>query len=166
VQSYFRMRKERPGYENCWLMPGSLDLGVRESRRIKGEYTITERDMMEGRKFDDAIAQTQTPLDMHLQGNAWEEDLPNRAYDVPYRAMVPLRVDNLLVAGRSISMDHRALSGLRKIPVCMSEGQAAGVAAALCAKTGVTPRKLDVKQLQRELLKQDVVLRDDLAATL
>ncbi len=87
-------------------------------------------------------------------------------YDIPYRALVPLKVENLLVAGRCISMDHRALAGLRKIPVCMAEGQAAGAAAALCARTGATPRGLDVKELQRELLRQDVVLRDDLVAAL
>jgi hypothetical protein len=166
VQNWRRLRAQVPGYENSWLMTGPLGLGVRESRRIVGGHTLTAVDMAEGRRFDDAIAQSAMTLDAHKQKSEWMGTLPRHTYDLPYRMLVPQGVEGLLVAGRCSSMDHDAEAGLRKIPVCMALGQAAGTAAALAAQAGVAPRALDIAALQRTLLAQDVPLRKDLAEKL
>jgi hypothetical protein len=161
-ERWLRLRRERAEYADSLLLPGSVDLGVRETRRIRGEYTITMRDIDEGRRFEDAIAQSMIALDCHHPGGVWEELAPKDTYDLPYRILVPKRIEGLLVAGRCVSTDHMALAALRKIPVCMALGQAAGTAAALSASKGVFPRNLDISELQRTLLSQDVPLRDGL----
>ena len=162
VDSWQRMRKEIPGYENSTLMAGSYDLGVREPRLLDGEYQITLAEMLKGTRHKDAVFQTAMPTDAHLPGENWSEDMPDDTFDVPYRILVPQKVDNLLVAGRCTSMDHPALAALRKVPLCIAMGEAAGTAAALSVKLGVAPRKLDVATLQRQLLKQGVLLSDQL----
>jgi hypothetical protein len=154
-----KMRAERPEFKESILLPGSLDLGVRETRRIKGEYTITTADIAEGRRFDDAIAQSMIALDCHHPKGNWEEWAPRSPYDIPYRIMVPKETDGLLVAGRCVSVEHLALAAIRKIPVCMALGQAAGVAAAVASRAGVQPRAADVRAIQRELTAQGVPLR-------
>ncbi len=158
IEHWEKLRKERPEYRNCLLVAGSLDLGVRESRRLKGEYFLSERDIAEGRRFKDAIAQSMIALDCHHRGGNWEEVAPKGAYDLPYRIMLPQGVNGLLVSGRCSSIDHLAHAAVRKIPNCMALGQAAGAAAALCAKRCETPRNLDIRELQRLLISQGVPL--------
>ena len=143
-------------------MAGSYDLGVRETRLLDGEYQITLAEMLKGTRHKDAVFQTAMPTDAHLPGEYWSEDMPDDTFDVPYRILMPQKIDNLLVAGRCTSMDHPALAALRKVPLCIAMGEAAGTAAALSVKLGVAPRKLDVATLQRQLLKQGVLLRDQL----
>lgn len=126
-------------------------LGVRESRRIIGEVIITENDCTQGRRFPDAITSSSRGLD------SWEPDrkkifyAKSAMYDIPYRALLPLRVEGLLVAGRCISATHIALSGFRVMVTVSSIGQAAGVAAAHAAATGKMPREIDVARLQSRL---------------
>lgn len=151
------LREHIPGFEHCFVV-AQFPLGVRESRRIVGDYVLTEEDLRQGRRFDDAIGQNNMPLDCHKPGGAWSFDLLAAPHDIPYRCLLPAGVENLLVAGRCISMDHVALSSLRKVPSCMVTGQAAGTAAALAARAGLTPRQLAVATLQATLSSQGALL--------
>jgi len=139
-------RENIPGFESAYLIDTASQIGVRETRRIVGEYVLTEEDIKSSRRFPDTI----------LCGCT--ETCPPIRFYVPYRCLVPKEVDNLLVAGRCVSCTHGALDPLRVIPPCMAMGQAAGDAAALVIKEGITPRRLDPKKVQTLLMEQDAVL--------
>ena len=114
---------------------------------------------MDGRTFDDAIALNNYPIDIHNPKGEGTIFKPlDKPYGIPYRCLVPERIENLLVSGRCVSATHEALSSVRIMPVCMAMGQAAGVAAALCVKKKCRPRSLDVTLLKKELLEQGAVL--------
>jgi len=108
---------------------------VRESRRIVGEYVLCKEDILDSRKFDDAIAMGGRAMDVHSevggQPGHWVEIRSGKAYDIPYRCLVPEAIEGLLVAGRCISVDHMALGSVRGIPLCIATGQAAGKAGRL-----------------------------------
>jgi len=150
--------KERvPGFENAYLLMSGVQIGVRETRRIIGEYVLTEEDILKARKFEDVIARGSYPIDIHNpagEGTVIKRPPPGEAYDIPYRCLVPKNVDNLLVAGRCISATHEAQAAIRVIPIVVAIGQAAGTAAALAAKLEVSPRDLDVSLLQKTLWEQ------------
>jgi hypothetical protein len=148
------MRVSHKAYEKAIVVSDSLQIGIRETRRIIGGYVLTGDDVVNGHKFDDSIAKSADPIDGHLPGGGWDYHQINGYHEIPYRCLVPQKVENLLVAGRCISADHRAESAIRKVPPCMATGQAAGTAAALAAKQGTTPRQLDVELLQRTLKEQ------------
>ncbi len=151
------LRKRVPGFERAYLQMVAPQIGVRETRRIVGEYVVTGDDIVQARKFDDAVARGNYPIDIHNPAGAGTviRHLPEgESYDLPYRCLVPRRVDNLLVAGRSVSATHEGQASLRIMPICMALGQAAGVAAALCAKRGIAPRELPYAALRRSLLHQ------------
>lgn len=131
-------------------------LGIRQTRFIKGEYTLTADDAITGRRFDDVIAISPCPI-IHYYG--YRRYLTHEGYDIPYRALVPQRAENLLVAGRCISSEQPPYESHRAMAPMMAIGQGAGTAAALCAKAGTTPRKLDVNLLQKTLISQNVELR-------
>ncbi len=148
-------------------------MGVRESRRIVGEYTLTADDVLSGADFPDAVARGAYPLDIHdvgkdvevmnrkVRGKSETMVVLQRSYAIPYRSLLPRSIDGLLVAGRCLSASHEAASSVRGQVVCMATGQAAGVAAALSARSGVTPRRLPVPRLQAALRDQRVVLALD-----
>jgi ribulose 1,5-bisphosphate synthetase/thiazole synthase len=148
------VRRSKAGFANCIAMASSLPLGIRETRRITGAYVLTGDDVQFGRKFDDSITKSADPIDGHLPGGGWDYHQVEGYHDIPYRCLVPQSIENLLVAGRCISADHRAESAIRKVPPCMATGQAAGTAAALSVRNKVTPRKLDVELLQKTLREQ------------
>jgi hypothetical protein len=158
-------RKNLPGFERAYLLETAPQLGIRETRRVVGEYTLTQEDVLNAVQFDDGIGKGATPIDIH-GGPAdgakqyWVETHRKgiRAYDIPYRSLVPKIVDNLLVAGRCISATHEAQGAIRMMPVCLVTGQAAGLAAALAANERVPPRNLDVRALKRELEYQGQLL--------
>ena len=149
------LKTHLPGYENCVVTSSGTTLGVRESRRIMGEYVMTRNDVASGRRFDDVVVhKAEFIVDIH------NPDGPGQAeskiqycipYDLPFRSFVPLRVDGLLTAGRCISGTHEAHASYRVMSICMAMGQAVGTAAALCVKTHAMPRNLDVPLLQKEL---------------
>ncbi len=144
-----------PGFENAYLQMTAVQIGVRESRRIVGEYVMTVEDVLEGRKFQDCIARGSYPVDIHNpdgEGTVIRHLRPGESYDIPYRCIVPLKIDNLLVAGRPISTTHEAHSSTRIMPICFAVGEAAGAAAAMCVRTGGVPRALDVSDLQAALV--------------
>jgi len=153
--NYFR--KRIPGFENSSLVLTSYLMGIRESRRIIGRYTLTEADILGGRKFPDAIVKSWYAVDIHLpdKGGVIIKSMPQGDYyEIPYRCIVPKDIDNLLIAGRCISSDFEANSGLRIQAVCRGLGQAAGTAAALCVRFDTTPSELDVRVLLQKLKVQ------------
>jgi ribulose 1,5-bisphosphate synthetase/thiazole synthase len=139
-----------------WIAAGP-QASVRETRRIKGAYVITEEDAMSGRAFEDVIAWRSGYLDTGGQrGGAYTK---MKVHDVPYRAILPEKVDGLLVAGRCISATHMGVAAGKSMGNCMATGHAAGVAAALAVKAGVVPRELKAGQVQ-ERLRADGVAFD------
>jgi hypothetical protein len=138
---------------------------TRESRRIVGEYILNDDDLLQGRRFPDVIAKggPRGP-DAHSVTGLWGDGVTStlsKPYDIPYRCLVPKKIDNLLVGGRCISTTPHTFGATRDIATSMSTGEAAGAAAALSAKLGVAPRNLDVKLLQKALLAQGVLLSLD-----
>lgn len=146
-------RKYVPGCEECYLLDTAEFIGVRESRRIVGEYTLTGEEALAGAEFPDAIARGFYPIDIHSPdgtGDAAGARL-GQPYDIPYGCLVPKEIDNLLVAGRPISADHVAHGSLRVMGTTMPLGEAAGCAAALCVAKERTPRELDGRRVRRML---------------
>ena len=163
------MQKYIPGYENSYLLETASQLGVRESRRIIGKYQLTQSDVFEARDFDDAIARCGRAMNVHSSdggkvgeaqgGRKWIEIKDGKNYGIPYRCLLPKDgPENLLVAGRAISVDRIALGSVRGQPVCMATGEAAGTAAALAVKSNKTALTLDVNHLRETLAKQGVKL--------
>ncbi|MCH8025883.1 MAG: FAD-dependent oxidoreductase [Chloroflexi bacterium] len=141
-----RLRDQAPGFEQAYLTDIALTLGITESRRLVGRYVLKREDL--DQPFDDVVAVT----------GHWTKY--GCVYQIPYRSLLPQRVDNLLAAGRCISVDHRAHHATKEIPACFATGEAAGVAAALALRTNLTPREVDVSALQRALLKAGAWLPD------
>jgi hypothetical protein len=131
-------------------------LGIRQTRFVEGEYKLTEADALEGHRFDDVIAISAKPI-IHYYG--YRRYLEHEGYDIPYRCLLPKKIDNLLVAGRCISSEQAPFESHRSIAPSMALGQAAGTAAALAAQSGVKPRALDVVSLQKTLVAQGAELR-------
>jgi ribulose 1,5-bisphosphate synthetase/thiazole synthase len=154
-------RKYVPGFQNCYIASIAHSVGIRESRHIVGEYTLTETDVNQGALFPDVIGRGGYDIDLHSPTKG--EKFPGRhsktqPYDIPYRALVPQVVPQMLIAGRLISASHEAAGSVRVIAQTMAIGQAAGTAAALALKAGVEPRNLDVRLLQQTLLDQGAEL--------
>lgn len=158
-------------FRNAWLSDTGVQVGVRESRHVVGEYVLTEDDVASGRKFDDAIARGYFPIDIHnplpkagteRDGGVWR-DLTD-SYDIPYRSLIPVGIDGLLMAGRAISASHEAHASFRTQGGVMAIGHAAGAAAALAVRQGVQPRRLDHGSVQGALLSEGASLRHDPAA--
>ncbi len=157
-------RENLPGYENCKYIASGTTTGVRESRRVVGEYLITAEELAAGKRFDDVVVhRAEFIVDIHNPAGAGQAEEKIQyvvPYDLPYGCFVPKGVDGLMTAGRCISGTHRAHASYRVMSICMAMGQAVGVAAALCARQGCQPRALDVKALQKELTALGVELFD------
>jgi hypothetical protein len=146
------MRRYFPGFENSYVSVIAPLMGIRESRRVVGEYILTEEDHLSLRKFEDVIAHNRYPIDIHLkQGLDYRKFPPGEWHDIPYRSLVVKGFDNLWVAGRCLSATFVAQSAVRIQSVCRSMGEAAGVAAALCAKSGTKAQALPYGQLRPHL---------------
>jgi hypothetical protein len=133
---------------------------LRETRRIFGEYLLTGEDVLNGRRFDDGIARSAYPIDIH---NPKDPGLtfmgaPDDAYDIPYRCLLPQKVENLWVAGRCFSATHEGHSSARLTITCMSMGQAAGTAAAMALERRWLPREVDVAALRERLRQQGSIV--------
>ena len=135
-----------PGYQHADMTHLSHQIGVRESRRIYGEYRLTKQDVLNAQKFDDAIAICGAPIEDHHAGNStkWEYLPDGETYGIPYRCLLPKQVDNLLVIGRCLSAEHDAHASVRSMGQCMAMGQAAGVAANLALTYQLSPRDVSV----------------------
>lgn len=152
-----------PGYENCKCIGSGTTTGVRESRRVMGDYILTAEDMVEGKTFPDVVVhKAEFIVDIHNPegaGQAEEKIQYVIPYDIPYRCLLPEGIEGLLVAGRCISGTHRAHASYRVMSICMAMGEAAGIAASLSAKEGVTPRQMPVNKIQDTLEAKGVELR-------
>lgn len=158
------LRKYVPGYENCRVKASADALGIRETRRVIGEYILQDADVEKGARFSDVVVHKAWFLiDIHNPtggGQAEKRSQPAIPYDIPYRCFVPLGVENLLVAGRCISGTHRAHASYRVMSICMAMGEAVGIAAALSAQNGISPRDVPAADIQKILLERGVILFD------
>jgi hypothetical protein len=167
-------RKRIPGFENSFILDSASTIGVRETRRIRGEYVMTEDDILAGCHYDDVVgvdANQQNPRQQGGHPPDGKEGGPQDVeaheliarmfvYEIPYRCLLPREVDGLLVAGRCLSVDHHADVYTRNQGTAMASGVAAGVAAAMAARAGVPPRNVDIRAVQAKLqeLKVDLDL--------
>jgi hypothetical protein len=165
------IQEEVPGCESCYLIDSGSNLGVRETRRIIGDYILTERDIVAETDFPDTICRVGLRSAPHVEvhspdaGEADEKDLHYREYvddlhviRVPYRCLLPKGIEGLLVAGRCISADHQADGWTRVQPVCFLTGQAAGLAAAQSVRKDIPLRDIDTDELRQSLREVGVDL--------
>ncbi|MCF8567331.1 FAD-dependent oxidoreductase [Alicyclobacillus tolerans] len=164
------LRKYVPGFENCHIVSTPYQVGVRESRHIKGDYVLTKEDVMEGRDFSDQIGRGAYPLDVHdvkpgdeslgrsVSGGGvtlWK--IP-RSYGIPARCLIPKGLNNVTVGGRAISATHEAAGSVRGQAVGMVTGHAAGVIAALASLNSTTTSGIDIAEVQTMLKGQGAIL--------
>ena len=147
------LKKYTPGFENSRLRTFGSSLGVRESRRIVGRYSLTEHDVLNQARFDDSIGIFPEFLDGH---NIAIMPSTGRYFQIPFGVIVPQKVKNLLVAGRCISSDHVAYAATRQMMCCIATGQGAGTAAAVSITNGVTSDEVNIGMVQKSLKKQGV----------
>ena len=153
------LKKYVRGFENAIFLEVAPKLGVRETRRIVGEYVLTEHDVRHEARFPDAIGLSNCPVDVHEPGGEKAiMDSVGAGYGVPYRCLVPKDVDSLLLAGRCISVDEIAFGSTRNLPVCAFTAEAAAIAAAYAARHRVEPRNVPISEIQRALTAANVVL--------
>jgi hypothetical protein len=148
--------RKQPGMESLYLMQTATGIGVRETRRIAGEYTVTEQDAIKGTHFPDVIAISSNPMPSYHGRRFFFE---HEGFDIPYRSLVPQKIDGLVLTGRCISCAQAPFQSARSMAPAMAVGHASGCAAALAAKGRLAPRSLDVKSLQKLLLSQKAELR-------
>ena len=117
-----------------------------------GDYVLTADDLVEGRVFDDAVCMGGYHIDIHRPSGTWVDSRNVRAYTIPLRSLIARDVEGLLMAGKCLSATHEAVASTRVIPICMSQGQAVGTAAALAVKRGVDVRDLSTRDLQDALV--------------
>ncbi|TWF40366.1 FAD dependent oxidoreductase [Chitinophaga polysaccharea] len=151
-----------PGYENASLSTFGMQIGVRETRRIYGEYRLTEEDVLSARQFDDQIGLCGAPMEDHHDGEdtKWKYLPEGKTVGIPYRTLIPKNTKNVLVAGRCFSASHVAHSSVRSMAQCMVMGQAAGIASALCAEKNISPVQLDAGLLKERLLQQGGIINE------
>lgn len=156
--TFEHVKKTVPGFENarmCFLP----DIGIRETRRIEGDYKLTGHDLLDGKDFDDSIGCGGHPVDIKpLRQDILDHHYENWRFHMPYRIMLPKGVENLLVAGRSVSASRMASGSIRPTVQCMVLGEAAGTAAALSVKDNVSCRQVDIVKLRKTLLSNGAVL--------
>jgi hypothetical protein len=148
------LKENVPGFENAYVEKTPNIPGLRDTHRVLGEYVLTEEDIRKGRAFDDSIAISNMWPDVFGPDYEHAEIWYPPPYDVPYRSLVSKNTDNLLAAGATVSADFVSWAAVRYCSPSICTGQAAGTAAALAVKNKVSPKKLDVKQLQDTLRKQ------------
>jgi len=159
-------RKYVSGMERCYMVSTPNTIGIRESRRIMGDYVLTEDDVKAQREFGDCICYGSFFVDIHcidgpgMDPTVWRPPKGFK-YQIPYRILLPPGVENLLTAGRCVSCTHLALGSIRVMVQCMAMGEAAGTAAALSLKEGIPPRELDVGSLQDRLRGQGAILSEE-----
>ena len=154
------LRRVVPGFADAFVADSAFRLGVRETRRIEGEYQLAEDDVLSLRRFEDAVGRAAWPIERHVAGGEtlWHFLEPGTWYTIPYRCLVPRGIDNLLVAGRCLSADPGAFASVRVIGPCMLEGQAVALAAREIRERDVAARDVDVDRIRHALAKLGVPL--------
>jgi hypothetical protein len=146
-------KKASPGeLDGAWVLDTGTLIGVRQTRFFEGEYKITNDDVLEGREFEDSIAMASNPI---INYYGYRRFLEHEGYMIPYRCIIPQKVEGVYVVGRCMSSDQQAYESWRAMAHILAIGEATGVAAALCANTGAAVRALDVKLLQKTLIEQN-----------
>lgn len=161
VDSYHVLRDETPGFADARIRQVAPVLGIRESRHIKGLHTITAEEVSSGTKYPDRIAAYGFGMDVHIRSKEMSGNFKvevAETYYVPYRSLVPVNCDNLLVAGKTISCYSQAAGGLRCMPCAMAMGQAAGAAASIAVREDLLPAEVPADRLQNLLLKHGAIL--------
>jgi hypothetical protein len=161
VRDYHRFLRDRvPGFEKSVVVGTSPSIGVRESRRVIGDYQLTRDDVLSARRFDDEIALCGAPIEDHHAGGdtEWRYVEGGGVYGIPYRCLLPRGADGLLVAGRCFSATHDAHASARSMATCMAMGQAAGTAAAMAVAAGITPRQVWTDELRARLRRDGALL--------
>ncbi len=161
VREYARFLRDRvPGFEASVVVATSPAIGIRESRRIHGDYVLTRSDVLQARRFDDEIALCGAPIEDHHAGGdtEWQYVAEGGVYGIPYRSLLPSGVDGLLVAGRCFSATHDAHASARSMATCMAMGQAAGTAAAMASSASTTPRSIRADALRERLVSDGALL--------
>jgi hypothetical protein len=144
-------KRSSPLLDDAYISEVAPMLGIRQTRFIKGVYQINTEDVLQGKKFDDSIAMSAQPI---ISFYGYRRFLEHAGYEIPYRCMLPEKVEGLLVTGRCMSSNQQAYESWRAMAPTMCIGQATGTAAALCIKTRKTPREVDVQMLRDQLIKQ------------
>ena len=154
------MKNTLDGFQESFISAIPAQIGVRETRRIVGDYVVNQDDVIRGAKFDDAIARSAYPIDIHSPSGAGlvTSEAPDDFYEIPFRALLPLGISNLIVAGRCISATHEGHASTRLTPTCFAMGQAAGLAAARCSQNNQRPRELDFGELRKSLREQGAIV--------
>jgi len=148
------LKTEVKGFEDSFIVSTAAQVGIRETRRIIGKYVLTKEDVLDGKSFDDEIAKCSYPIDIHDPKGKGTTFRPlTRPYGIPYRCLIPNKIENLIVAGRPISVDHEAFSSTRVMPTCMAVGEAAGIAASLSVKRKASPAKINAEEVRQFLVK-------------
>jgi glycine/D-amino acid oxidase-like deaminating enzyme len=171
AQVYAMLKKYCPGFAKSFVMDSATMLGVRETRHLIGDYVLTEQDIADKRRFDSNIARNAVRITPFTESHSPDGTEGSRTdtrhrevceeltwHGVPYESLLPKDIDNLLAAGRCLSVDHEADKWTRIQICCMATGQAAGTAAAIAVRQKVPPRRVPVKQLQEALVGQGVIL--------
>ena len=157
------LREFVPGYENCFIISSASLLGVRETRHFKGEYTLTENDILEARFFDDYVVKdAYFNFDVHnitgagLDETGVQHDFKQkRGYTIPYRCLLPEKIENLLLSGRNISGTHMAHSNFRAMPICAGIGEAAGAAAAIAVRDNISVRNVPAEKIRNLIFGEE-----------
>lgn len=155
------LKAHSKAFENATVCSVATEIGVRESRKLKGAYTLTAEDLKNTVEFEDTIALGNYAIDIHSpdgSGTYIYRFTDGRYYRIPYRCLLPLEYDNLLVAGRCISTTHEAQAAVRIMPICATLGQAAGIALAIACKTGTNAHTVDIHAVRRVLLEKGASL--------
>jgi hypothetical protein len=161
VREYHRFLRDCvPGFERSVVVATSPSIGVRESRRVHGDYRLTRDDVLGGCRFPDEIALCGAPIEDHGAGGdtEWQYVGEGGVYGIPYRCLLPQGIDGLLVAGRCFSATHDAHASARSMATCMAMGQAAGTAAAMAVTAGSVPRRVPAADLRARLLADGALL--------
>lgn len=148
------LRKYVPGFADCYLDRTAAQVGIRETRRIEGHYTLTRQDVLEARHFDDGVVPACNSIDVHeVKGKDFAHEYLRQGthYQIPYRCLLPQGLEGMLVAGRCLSADWAALGSARVMVVCMPMGEAAGLAAAQACRIGCMPHEIDVGLLREQI---------------
>jgi len=154
------LRGHLPGFEEAFISDTAPRLGVRETRRLRGRYALTEEDVLGGRKFEDGICRAAWPIELHVANGLTEWRFLDDGlwYTVPYRCLVPVGVRNLLAAGRCLSATREGFASARVIGPCMGEGQAAALAVAIAHPKGTALADVDPAELRDRLAALGVPL--------
>jgi FAD dependent oxidoreductase len=163
ITDFYRFLKAyAPGFANAYLLEIAPQVGIRETRRMVGRYQLTETDVLQCASFEDTIGVNGWMIEEHTAGNInfkWQNIPHCRGFNqLPYRMLLPVEVENLLVAGRCASMTHMGQSAARVSGACFVMGQAAGTAAALCNQASIAPQQLNTADLQRALVSTGAYL--------